>query len=221
MVLQVISQITDAASSYDLTTLEAMKMYLAIPDSDTTKDAFISDRITKCSAAIQKHCNNPIVAETRTESIFLARDAFPWQVPNNVQLLQLRRWPIIGVTSVVTTAIIGNPTILIQNTDFLIKQEEGQLLRLFSQTGFPSFWETVPTVIVYQGGYSTVPADVEDACQRMVEKSFWGRGRDPTLIERNQGLVGSERYWVTTGAEGNMPPEIADLLDQYRVPVIA
>lgn len=219
MDLRNVSIVTTPAASYDLTTLEAMKVYLAIPDSDTSKDAFLSDRITKNSTAIQRHCNNQFVQETRTDNIYPNRGIDPWQVQSGIGILQMARWPIISITSVTTLAQASAPIILVEGTDFITLQETGQLLRLSSQTGYQRSWEAVPTVVVYVAGYATTPGDVEDACQRMVEKSFWSRGRDPSIIEQNQGMVGATRYWVSTGAEGNMPPEIADLLDAYRVPV--
>jgi hypothetical protein len=216
---RITSVITTPAESYDLTTLDAMKLQLNV--SDTALDAYLEDRISRVSAAIQKYCNNPFVVEGRTDTIYLERGPYPWQVPGGANYLQLARWPIISVASVVTTAQIAQPITLVQGTDFLVNQDTGQLIRLVAQTGYTSCWDTIPTVVEYTAGYATVPLDVEDACQRMVEKAYWARGRDPSVIETNQpGMAGSQRFWVSTGANGNMPPEVQDILDAYRVPVI-
>jgi hypothetical protein len=42
------------------------------------------------------------------------------------------------------------------------------------------------------------------------------------LVERNQPTLGSERYWVggLPGQRGAFSPEIASLLDSFRVPVV-
>lgn len=111
---------------------------------------------------------------------------------------------------------------LVYGTDFTIDAAHGGLVRLNGFTGISVKWESMPVTVTYKGGYAAIPTDVVDACLRLVTERFRGRGRDPLLVERNQPALGSERYWVggLPGQSGAFPPEIASLLDNYRVPVV-
>jgi hypothetical protein len=56
----------------------------------------------------------------------------------------------------------------------------------------------------------------------MVRNRFRAKGRDSYLMSENIPGVRDARWWIATGNEaGNIPPDIADLIDSYRVPVIA
>lgn len=125
---------------------------------------------------------------------------------------------------VVQTLGTGDTRLLVYGTDFTVDAKRGWLIRLNAWTAVSERWEAEPVTIQYQAGYSPIPDDLVDATLRLVTARFRMRGRDPTVVERNQGqLVGSERYWVGTppGQKGAFAPEITALIDQYRVPVIA
>lgn len=125
---------------------------------------------------------------------------------------------------VVQTLTVGQTQTLVYGTDFTIDREMGWLLRLDKFTGVTVKWEAIPVTVQYQAGYSPIPADLVDACLRLVTARFRARGRDPTLVERSQGgTLGVERYWVGTasGQAGAFAPEILGLIENYRVPVSA
>jgi hypothetical protein len=69
--------------------------------------------------------------------------------------------------------------------------------------------------------YPQIPPDIEDACLRLVTQRYQARGRDPSMISRSQPGLGEQRWWfgMAPGQKGNLPPEIAALVDPYRVPV--
>jgi hypothetical protein len=113
---------------------------------------------------------------------------------------------------------------LVYGTDFTVDAELGQLLRLDSFTGVAVKWEAYPTTVQYQAGFAAIPDDLADAVLQMVTARFYARGRDPNIVERTQAqVVGTERFWVGNqpGQHGAFPPAIWDLLDNYRVPVVA
>jgi hypothetical protein len=68
--------------------------------------------------------------------------------------------------------------------------------------------------------YAYIPADIEDACLRMIFKAWQTRLRDPTLRVEETPNLGRREYWISTGTEGNFTPDILDILDNYRVPMV-
>ncbi len=113
----------------------------------------------------------------------------------------------------------GSVQTLTPNKDYLVKPQSGQLMRLNPFTGTAMDWDAWPTTVTYTAGYATLPGDLTDACIRMVTKMFWNRGRDPSIMEQAQP-AGTTRYWVDDNKGGNLPPDIEDLLESYRVPVV-
>lgn len=125
---------------------------------------------------------------------------------------------------VVQTRAVGSTQTLVYGTDFTIDAKLGWLIRLSPSLGNSTRWDAQPVTVQYRAGYAPIPADLVDACLRLVTARFRTRGRDPMLTERTQGqTLGSERYWVGTapGQVGAFSPEISGLVDQYRVPVVA
>lgn len=123
---------------------------------------------------------------------------------------------------VLQTLSVGVTQALVYGTDYAIDADRGSLLRLNAYTGASVRWEAEPTTVTYLAGYSAVPPDVEEACLRLVTARFRARGRDPTLLERSQtGNLGTERFWVGNrpGQVAGIPPEVAGLVEPYRVPV--
>lgn len=123
---------------------------------------------------------------------------------------------------VIQTLSINQTQTLVFGTDFTINPALGTLIRLDKFTGVGVKWESIPVTVQYQAGYSPIPSDLQDACLRLVTARFRARGRDPTLVQRDQpgGGLGTERYWVGTapGQNGAFPPEILGLIEPYRVP---
>lgn len=122
---------------------------------------------------------------------------------------------------VVQTLGVGQTQTLVYGTDFTTDPALGSLIRLDKFTGVGVKWESIPVTVQYQAGYSPIPADLVDACLRLVTARFRARGRDPTLVQRDQPqTLGTERYWVgaAAGQNGAFPPEILGIIESYRVP---
>ena len=126
-------------------------------------------------------------------------------------------------TVVVVANATGSTTTLAQDTDYRIDGRRGQLIRLNPYTGFPALWDSVATTVVYQSGYSTIPADVVEVTLKAITQRFAGRGRDPLLKSQIQPGIGEQSYWIggMPGMVGAFTKELADQLDNYRVPVTA
>jgi hypothetical protein len=187
---------------------------------DATADAFLARRITLSSAAIQKYCNRQFPIETIQDQFNFLRGPYPWQIRQGLQVLQLSKLPLVSVSSVVVTQN-EIATTYVQGVDFMVDLANSQLIRLSESTGLPIPWLPFQTTVVYQAGFATIPSDVDDACSRMVKRDWWARGRDPSVMEQATGQMGSTKFWVNPSPDGNLPAEIADLLDNYRFPVFA
>jgi hypothetical protein len=75
--------------------------------------------------------------------------------------------------------------------------------------------------VTYSAGYDPMDPPIVDAALRMVNARRLARGRDPYLREENIPGVLERQFWIPTGNDvGNMPPDVSDILNNYRVPVI-
>lgn len=209
-----LSTVTAPASSYDLTDLATVKS--EIKKTDTTDDDLLAKYITWSSLAIENEVNRALVSEAVQDNFLLSHEGTSNISRHHPSALQLSRWPIVSVTSVTESG-----TALVANTDFVIDAPSGRLLRLASD-GNVKTWRLWPTVVAFIGGYGTLPGDLVDAAVRMAKNRWNIRGRDPYLRSEVIPGVRDASWWIATGNEaGNMPPDIVDLLDNYRVPVIA
>lgn len=123
---------------------------------------------------------------------------------------------------VIQTQAVAQMKALIFGTHFSIDAKTGSLIRINPVLGTSMRWEAQPVTVQYQGGYAQIPADLTDACLRLVTARFKARGRDPMLVEQSQPQsVGMQRFWVgvQAGQTGSLPPEIESIVSQYRVPV--
>ena len=159
MTESVIVAVTAPAVSFDLTTLATIKDDLRIPSTDTSSDLTLARYITEQSALAAGYCNRIFAAESLTETLYLERDPFPYQVPGGVRQLQLSRWPLLSVTSV-TQNDAGQSTLLTPYPgtdptvppDYQALNGPGQLIRLDS-FGEQMTWPAVMYVIPYRAGF--------------------------------------------------------------------
>jgi len=203
---------------YDLVDLATAKAELNI--TDTSKDALLLRWITEASAAAANFCNRVFPVESLKDQIFPPRDYFPATVIGGVMPLQLSRWPING-----SPTVAENGVSLVEDSDFMVKYDIGQLLRL-DVNGWPKRWPALSTVVQYQAGYGlTDPtlADLVDGVIRYLKGRYFAQMRDPGL--RSENIVGAyeAQYWFASGpgaAVGNLPPDIQALWEKYRTPVL-
>lgn len=144
-------------------------------------------------------------------------------LPSSVALAAATGVSFTTGVQVIQTLAVGQTQELVAGTDYRVDAKNGQLVRLSSSSGGEMSWEAYPTQVRYAAGYATVPADLQEATLRLVTARYRAKGRDPMLISRNEAGLGEARYWVGTapGQSGPFPPDIAAILDSYRVPVTA
>jgi hypothetical protein len=159
-----ITTVLSSAASYNLTDLATVKDELEVDAGDTGNDAWLTRALGQVSSAVMNDTNR-VFAPEFVQDLFDIRRA-RYQVPNGQCVLQLSRWPVLAVTSVVISLVGQNaPLSLVENTDFRVDYATGEIYRLNSDTGTVSAWEALPVAVRYSGGYGaavseahTVPA---------------------------------------------------------------
>lgn len=210
---RIISTVVTAASSQQLASLADVKAELGI--TDAAQDALLTRYIDLCSSAAAQFCDRVFPKETVKDEIWPDGELHAYQVAPGIASLQLSRWPVVTVT-----AITENGNVLADGYDYRFDAANGLAYRL-NEHGYPKDWPASPLSVVYQAGYDPVPADVQDAVIRMVKARHIARGRDPFLRSESIPGVRDATWWIPTGADaGNMPPDVADILSNYRMPVV-
>lgn len=215
MSVQIITTVITPAASYNLVAIEDILDELQLDEArDVT---YLNRLIARASTAAAGYCNRVFPIETVKDEFWPQRDAFPRLLPGGVKPLQLTRFPIIanGVT-----LVIENGVTLVDGTDYRVDYQNGQLSRLNSDSIYTRQWPAWTISVTYSAGYAAIPDDVVDAVLRLVRARINARQRDPMLKGEEVPGVYRADYWVTTGMTGNMPPDVADLLDNYRMPIV-
>lgn len=199
----------------DLVDLATVKLVLNI--NDGTTDNYLRLLISWCSAEIKSYCNRVLVPETIKDEFWPFRDPPPTVVPGDLKPLQLSRWPIVAAG---ITELLENAIALVDGTDYRVDYDKGQLIRLDDNL-YPRRWPTLPISVTFNAGYSPMDAPIIDAVTRMIGARWRARDRDPYLKQESIPGVREVQFWIPNGPTGNMTPDIEDILDNYRVPVIA
>jgi len=211
MGVRVTTTIVTPASTYDLVTLAIAKEELGVTGSD--RDAQIRRYIASSSAAVAQYCSRVFPVETVADTFEIERARLQF---GGEASLQASRWPIGTITSLVEAG-----TALIRDVDYKVDETSGLFYRL-AISGLSTTWSSSPIVLTYVGGYASIPADIQDAAVRMIRSRWFAKDRDPLARSESIPGVRDVTFWVPTGDEaGNMPPDVVDVLDNYRVPQFA
>lgn len=214
MGITVVTTVVTPPSDPTLTTLAKVKAELSI--GDTSLDTLLTSYIGSASAAIAQYCNRIFGQATIKDEAWPEREPYSFMLPGSISAIQLSSWPVISITT-----LTENGNALVDGTDYRVDKATGALLRL-DGLGYVKPWLAWPIVATYVAGFAAIPADIDDAAVRMVKARYLARGRDPFMKQENIPGVREVTYWVATGTDaGNMPPDVADILENYRQPVIA
>lgn len=213
--------VTGAASSFDLTTLANLKDDLGI--TGAAEDTYLARAITQASSAVADYCNRVFAQQTYQVVIRPERDARPWAFPNGHDPFLLAPPPLVSVTSV-----DEDGTALVSGTDYEAALGDQPAIYRLNASGDPKDWPSVKITVVYVAGYvlpgntgATLPAAIEDATIRLVKGRRLARSRDPYLRVDDVSGIGRQEFWIPNGPDaGNMPPDVAEVLDKYRIPAL-
>ncbi|HEY1311911.1 MAG TPA: hypothetical protein VGF02_13265 [Pseudolabrys sp.] len=225
------------ADRHHLVDLCTVKSELSLKPTDTSNDDWLRRAIGQVSRGIARYCKRSFVPE-QVQDMFDVQQAFsPSMAPRDMAKLQLSRWPVIELDSVKQFMIPGAAACAIetlppgethtrtlhQGRDFRLNANTGQLLRLNHFTHAGAVWEARPLVVVYTAGYAEIPEDLVEICLRVIATRFSSRNRDPLLVQQDTPGIGTQRWWFAqpSADDGQFPPDIAAMLDDYRVPTVA
>lgn len=212
----VISSIVTAATSHAMVDLATVKEELNIDEGDVSADNRLSRYIREASKAAENYCNRVFVVETIKDQFFPQRDPPLVIALEGLDPLQLSRFPVKSVASVVE-----NGATLTKDVDFMVDADKGQLIRLDLNT-YPRRWDSLPIVVQFDGGFDLLPDDVTAAVIRMVVQRQNAYLRDPSLKSETVEGIGRTDYVVyDQSAAANMSADVVDLLDNYRIPAFA
>lgn len=159
---EIVTTVVTPAASYDLTDLATVKADLGLETGDAASDAFLTRAISQSSKAAANRCNRVFPVETVSDLIYLDRGILR---NSGASLLQLSRWPVLQIASVITNAGLSDQATLGAGTDYQLKADSGQLLRLDASDGSPMRWCARTVTVRYSAGYgaqasqtTTIPA---------------------------------------------------------------
>jgi len=187
----------ETESVSDLTTLANVKAWIKEPG--TGLDALISDLISRVSKQIKVYCERDILSTTYTE----------YYNGRGTNSLMLNQYPVTAITSInddldrnftSETLIDSDDIIFNSGTD---KAKAG--IVYLDGLNFSCGRNNIK--VVYVAGYATIPADLEQACIRMV------------IAEMRDGAEGQMIRLSGTGEEFlpiNLRREAEKVLNRYR-----
>lgn len=196
--------VVTAAPTKDLLLLADFKDDWQI--AGTSDDAFLARAIRRCSAEVAQFCNRDFGLATYKEVIRIGRDTAPFVIPNGVVPLQLARWPVQSVTSVVEG--FSDPTTLDSATDYDVVSVLGQLSRLDSN-GMQREWNAGVITVTYAAGY-VLPYVYEARTLAFTATSITDTAnglatfRVGTTVDVVDSTANSGTYVVATSAAGEL-----------------
>ena len=214
------------AGPYDLTTLAAVK---AEPwYTPSLADAWLQRIITACSNSIGQYCNRVLVVQTYQDTIFPRRDPPMRIAVGGLNVVQVTNFPVIapaGSPPVSNVSVTENGVALIENTDYIVDYDMGQITRYDPNTAYVMPWDEWPIVVQYKAGYAAGTPDMAllaDACITFVKWRAFVSTRDPGL--KSQSIPGDieQTFLWGSGPGGplNIPAEVTGIIDNYRVPAM-
>lgn len=138
--------------SYALTNLSDVKESLGIASSDLTWDNLIIRKINQATRAIEGYCGRRFKLSTYTQEIYNATDT---------DQLILKNYPLVGdVTLEVRDTLLNSDDWETVEASLAFADANSGVLGL----NFHAIGHWGRYRVTYQGGYSTIPEDLAEAC---------------------------------------------------------
>lgn len=182
-----------------LTSLANAKEFLKVPVSETTDDAILNRILSAADAFVKSYCGRLLEATTLTE----LHSTIQGQV-----VLMLDEYPVNSITSLHDDIdrTYGADT-LIAATDYIVDKVEG----IIKLDGIYFYAGLQNVQVVYNAGYVTVPADLEQATLELVAQKYHSYDKIRQGIESRSFNGESVSFFM-----GEMLKETKSVLNRYR-----
>lgn len=186
-----------AVLAYALTTLTKVKAYLGI--SVSTFDTVLETLIDGCTEWIEEECGNRRFFDAGTDATEYHDGDYDSTGRNKIFP---KRWPINSITSIsYRTGNLGSPTWVAFTTNDYEKNDDAGIIYL----SLPSGRQNIK--LIYKGGYTTIPADLDMACVKLVAKEFDKR--------KSQGLTQESVGSASISWNEDIDPEVKRIIRKY------
>jgi hypothetical protein len=153
-----VCKVLTPAPTYDLLTLDELKVSMAIPPTDTTQDAQLSQLITRFSDVIATTCNRVFAYEEVKET---------WRCTMQDSAAGMLRlfpshYPILEAD--LESITLSDGTVVDPST-YVVEEKSGKIELLQSATQ--------PLTVTYKGGYvvpGACPPALKEACELMIRE---------------------------------------------------
>ena len=184
-----------------LVTTTSMNAYLGIT-AGSTEEGESDLTINAASKFAERYCGR---------SGFLSTSRTEYYDGDNTDTLYLRAAPISSVTSIhiddSTPRDWSDTDDLIDSDEYLLYEEQGKVVL----DGDVYVWGKRNVRVIYTAGYTTVPADLEQAVKELV--AFWYKRNKDKLVAIRSVSVGDK----STSYESEMPAAVAMVLNRYKL----
>jgi hypothetical protein len=180
-----------------LTSLATARIHCQIPTEKTQDDSKIERLINAASQFCMTYCDRKFVSASHTEYFHGRRQNF----------IMPRQWPVTAVASlkVHQDRDWSASSALVPAADYVIADEGTSI---YYEGYFPNGFSNVQ--LVYTGGYTTIPYDLEQACLQLVE--WWYRHNQRQDI----GRTSSSKMDESVGVLAEVPKHIIQVLEVYK-----
>ena len=206
------------ASSYDLTTVDAVVAALSLSPSDQASNSqYIGTLIKRASSFISTYTNRVFAKETVTETL----------TSNGGPRLVLSRTPIISINSVTynNITVISSSEYEIEDADAgFLWRERGWTNTLIDVGGINPIYTRFGKYkwkVSYTAGFVlppsqnvTLPGELEQACIEIVKSWYLGRKRDTSVIRESIGEA-SVTYADVTRYAAAIPITAKEILNKW------
>ena len=172
--------------------------------SGSGEDSFIGNLQDQIDAAINAHCDRPDGFASATHTSYLDGGA--------VSTLLLRNTTITSITSVhddLNRAFDSGSLIAADDYNFIADTGELNLITSNFNNRQGTFQNGTGNVkVIYVGGYSTIPEDIQLAAIVLISKYF--------NLRRSAGISQMSAGGLSLSFDHGFPPEAKTLLKKYR-----
>lgn len=174
------------------------KTYLKIPLAETSQDSLVEFFINASSEMIERETDRKLKAQSIVDTIH----------GRSSNIVLLSQWPVNSITElrIDNSSIFVDANTLIDASEYRIGDDNNSLVLL--NRVFTKGYNNVR--VTFNGGYSTLPSDLEHACLWMV--FYYHKMRIAEDIGRSSKSKGDESFSMLQEA----PADVKNVIQRYK-----